>query len=102
MIWFAPRAYAGDEERAPATTVAGRRWGIVAIIGFVVLLLIVLIGMILLAIALGVLGFADLIGLEILGGIVAILGASLVFAVVAGYVADALVGVALGQHRHAQ
>ena len=32
---------------------------------------------------------------SILGGIVAILGASLAFAVVAGYVADALVGVAL-------
>ena len=86
----------GDEERAPATTVAGRRLGdrrdhrlrrasldradrddpardrVRACSDS-----------------------HDLIGMDILGGIVAILGASLVFAVVAGYVADALVGVAL-------
>ena len=70
-------------------------WGIVAILGFVVLLIVVLIAMILLAIVFGLLGFSDLVGIDILGGIVAILGASLVFAVVAGYVADALVGVVL-------
>ena len=51
--------------------------------------------MILLAIAFGLLGFSDLVGLGILGGVVAILGASLAFAVVAGYLADALVGVTL-------
>jgi hypothetical protein len=51
--------------------------------------------MILLAIVFGLLGFSDLIGIDILGGTVAILGASLAFALVAGYVADALVGVVL-------
>jgi hypothetical protein len=70
-------------------------WGIVAIVGFVVLLVVLLIAMILLAIAFGLLGFSDLVGIDILAGTVAILGASLVFAVVAGYVADALVGVVL-------
>ena len=70
-------------------------WGIVAICGFVVLLLVVLVAMILLAIVLGLLGFAYLVGIDIIGGIVAILGASLAFAVAAGFVADALVGVAL-------
>jgi hypothetical protein len=42
-----------------------------------------------------ILGFSDLVGIDILGGIVAIVGASLAFAVVTGYVTDALVGVAL-------
>jgi hypothetical protein len=70
-------------------------WGIIAFIGFFVFLIVVLLAMILLAIAFGVLGFSDLIGLDILGGIVAILGASLAFSVVAGYLADALVGAAL-------
>ena len=70
-------------------------WGIVAICGFFVILLVVLIAMILLAIVLGLLGFADLVGIDIIGGIVGILGATLAFVVVAGYVADALVGVAL-------
>ena len=59
------------------------------------LLILVLIAMILLAVAFGLLGFSDLVGIDILGGTVAIVGASLVFTIAAGYVADALVGVAL-------
>ena len=95
LIWFAPRAYARMKTALQQRPLPAAGWGIVAIIGFVVLLIIVLIAMILLAIAFGLLGFSDLVGIGILGGIVAILGASLAFAVVAGYVADALVGVAL-------
>jgi cytoskeletal protein CcmA (bactofilin family) len=95
LIWFAPRAYARMKAALQERPLPAAGWGIVAILGFVVLLIVVLIAMILLAIALGLLGFSDLVGIDILGGIVAILGASLVFAVVAGYVADALVGVVL-------
>ena len=95
LIWFAPRAYAAMKAGLQQRPLPAAGWGIVAILGFVVLLLLVLIAMILSAIAFGLLGFNDLIGIDILGGIVAILGASLVFVVVAGYVADALVGVAL-------
>ena len=95
LIWFAPRAYAAMKTALQQRPLPSAGWGIVAICGFVVLLIVVLIVMILLAIAFGLLGFSDLVGIDILGGIVAILGASLAFAVVAGYVADALVGVAL-------
>jgi cytoskeletal protein CcmA (bactofilin family) len=95
MIWFAPRAYATMKATLQQRPLPSAGWGVVAFCGFVVLLIIVLIVMILLAIAFGLLGFSDLVGIDVLGGIVAILGASLVFSVVAGYVADALVGVAL-------
>ena len=95
LIWFAPRAYAAMKTALRQRPLPSAGWGIVAICGFVVLLIVVLIVMILFAIAFGLLGFSDLVGIDILGGIVAILGASLAFAVVAGYVADALVGVAL-------
>jgi len=95
LIWFAPSAYAAMKSTLQHRPLPAAGWGIVGIIGFIALIVIVLIGMILLAIAFGLLGFNDLLGLDILGGIVAILGASLAFAVVAGYVADALVGVAL-------
>ena len=95
LIWFAPRAYAAMKTALRQRPLPSVGWGIVAICGFVVLLIVVLIVMILFAIAFGLLGFSDLVGIDILGGIVAILGASLAFAVVAGYVADALVGVAL-------
>jgi cytoskeletal protein CcmA (bactofilin family) len=95
LIWFAPRAYAAMKTALQQRPLPAAGWGFVAIIGFAVLLIVVLIAMILLAIAFGLLGFSDLVGIGILGGIVAILGASLAFAVVAGYVADALVGVVL-------
>jgi cytoskeletal protein CcmA (bactofilin family) len=95
LIWFAPRAYATMKETLQRRPLQATGWGIVALIGFVVLLIIVIIVMILLAIVFGLLGFADLVGIDILGGTVAILGGSLAFSVVAGYVADALVGAAL-------
>ena len=95
LIWFAPRAYAAMKASLRQRPVPSLGWGIVAICGFVVLLMVVLIVMLMLAIAFGLLGFLDLMGLGIAAGIVAMVGASLAFAVVAGYVADALVGVAL-------
>ncbi len=95
MIWFAPRPYAAMKTALRQRPLPAAGWGIVAILGYVALLIVVLIGMILLAFVFGLLGFSDLIGIDFLGGLVAILGASLVFAVVAGYVADALVGVVL-------
>jgi hypothetical protein len=95
LIWFAPRAYAAMKTALQQRPLPAAGWGIVAIIGFVVLLIVVLILMILLAIVFGLLGFSDLVGIDILGGTVAIVGASLAFAVVTGYVVDALVGAAL-------
>ena len=95
LIWFAPRAYATMKATLQQRPLPAAGWGVVAICGFVVLLIVVLIVMILLAIVFGLLGFIDLVGFDILGGTIAILGASLAFAVVAGYVADALVGVVL-------
>jgi cytoskeletal protein CcmA (bactofilin family) len=95
LIWFAPRAYAAMKTALQQRPLPATGWGIVAIVGFVGLLIVVLIAMILLAITFGLLGFSDLVGIDILGGIAAILAVSLVFAIVAGYVADALVGVVL-------
>ena len=95
LIWFAPRTYAATKTALQQRPLPSAGWGIVAIIGFIVLLIVALIVMILLAIVFGLLGFSDLVGIDILGGIIAIVGASLAFAVVTGYVTDALVGVAL-------
>src|SRR5687767_2500983 len=85
MIWFAPRAYAAMKAALQQRPLPAAGWGIVAILGFLVLLILVLILMILLAIVFGLLGFSDLVGIDILGGIIAIAGASLAFAVVTGY-----------------
>ncbi len=95
MIWLTPRAYAAIKTTLRQQPLPSAGWGIVGVLGFVVLLIVALIVVIVLAIVLGLLGFPDLVGIDIVGGIVAIVGASLAFAIVAGYVADALVGVAL-------
>ena len=95
LIWFAPRAYAGMKSALRERPLPSAGWGVVAVLGFIVFLIAVLIATILLAILFGLLGFADLVGIDILGGIITIFGASLAFSVVAGYVADALVGVVL-------
>ena len=95
LIWFAPRPYAAMKSALQQRPLPSAGWGIVAICGFVLLLIVVPVAMILLAITFGLLGFSDLVGIDILGGTIVILGASLAFAVIAGYIADALVGVAL-------
>lgn len=95
LIWLAPRAYEAVKETLRARPLAAAGWGIAGLIGFIVLLILIVIGMILLAILFGLLGFGDLVGLDILGGTVAMLGATLGFVVVSAYVADAIVGAAL-------
>lgn len=95
LIWFAPRTYAATKTALQQRPLPSAGWWIVAICAFVVLLIVALIVMILFAIVFGLLGFSDLVGIDILGGIIAIVGASLAFAIVTGYVADALAGVAV-------
>jgi cytoskeletal protein CcmA (bactofilin family) len=95
LIWFAPRPYSAMKTALRERPLPAAGWGIVAILGFIVFLIVTLIVVILLAIVFGLLGFADIVGIAILGGTLAILGASLLFSIAAGYVADALVGVAL-------
>ncbi|MFL5646163.1 MAG: polymer-forming cytoskeletal protein [Chloroflexota bacterium] len=95
LIWFAPRPYAAMKTALRERPLPAVGWGVVAIIGFIVFLILMLVAVILLAVVFGLLGFGDLVGIDLLGGTVAILGASLLFSIAAGYLADALVGVTL-------
>jgi hypothetical protein len=70
-------------------------WGVVGLVGYVVLLVGIVLAMIVLAIVFGLVGLDDLVGLDLLGGITAILGVTLAFVIVSGYLADAVVGAAL-------
>jgi hypothetical protein len=95
LIWLVPRLYTAATAAIRQRPLVAAGWGVVACVGYVVLLVIVVIAMILLAIAFGLLGFGDLVGISIVGGIVVIAAATLVFLVAAAYVADAIVGAAL-------
>lgn len=95
LLWLAPRAYASATSAIQQRPLPAAGWGLIGLLGYVVLLFVILLAMVLLAVVLGILGFGDLVGLEVLGGTVAILGTTLAFVVVSAYVADAIVGAAL-------
>ncbi len=95
LIWLAPRAYEAMKVAVQKRPLPALGWGIAAFFGFIALLILIVIAMILLAIFFGVLGFDDLVGLDIVGGVVAMLGVILGFVIVCSYVADAIVGAAL-------
>ena len=95
LIWLAPRAYEAMKVAVQKRPLPALGWGIAAFFGFIALLILIVIATILLAIFFGVLGFDDLVGLDIVGGIVAMLGVILGFVIVCSYVADAIVGAAL-------
>jgi hypothetical protein len=95
LIWFAPRAYATMKTAVQKRPLPSAGWGIAALFGFIALLILIMIAIILFAILFGVLGFDDLVGIDILGGIVAMLGVILGFVIVSAYIADAIVGAAV-------
>ena len=95
LIWFVPRGYAAMKAAIQRRPLPAAGWGILGLLGYLVALIVIVLAMVLLAILFGALGFGDLVGLDILGGIVAILGVTLAFVIACAYIADAIVGAAL-------
>jgi len=95
FLWLAPRAFAGTKEAIQRRPLPAAGWGLLGLLGYIVLMLVILLAMIVLAVAFGVIGLDALVGIDVVAGIVAILGTTLGFVVVAAYLADALVGAAL-------
>ncbi len=95
MLSLAPRLYAASKAAVQRRPLPAAGWGVVGLVGYVVLLVVIVLAMIVLAIVFGLAGLDDLVGLDVLGGITAILGVTLAFVIVSGYLADAVVGAAL-------
>lgn len=96
-LWLAPRAMRSVERRLRTEPLGAFVWGLFGIVGFVVALVVLAILGVLLAIAFGLLGFGDLVALDLLLGAIAAGALSVAFAVAIGYLADAIVGLALGR-----
>jgi cytoskeletal protein CcmA (bactofilin family) len=96
-LWLAPRAMATLERRLRTEPLGAFFWGLLGIAGFIAMLIVVLILMILLAIAFGSLGFDSLVALDVFGGLILLGAICVAFAFVAGFLADAIVGLALGR-----
>lgn len=93
----APRGMAAVERRLRKEPIGAFFWGILGIAAFVALLVVVTIVLILLAIAFGSLGFDSLVALDVFGGLIAIGAICVLFAFVAAYLVEAIVGLALGR-----
>jgi cytoskeletal protein CcmA (bactofilin family) len=93
-LWAAPRLFRRAETvlvREPATALG---WGLLSLVGWVVAIVLVAITVLVLAVILGLLGFGSLLTIAIAVGVVVFLGLIVAFAVLAGFVADAVVGFA--------
>jgi hypothetical protein len=96
-LWLAPRMFGAAEGQVRRRPLPSFGWGLAAVVAYIVLIVVIFVLMILLAIAFGSLGFDALVGIDVVGGIVLILGSTLTFLVVAGFVAQAVVGLALAR-----
>jgi len=96
-LWLFPRWFAAAEERARTEPLTAFLVGIASLIGYVVaVVVIVLVAAILLAVF-AALGFGGLAVVDIFGTLVAILAITLGYVIVAIFLSDAIVGLALAR-----
>jgi cytoskeletal protein CcmA (bactofilin family) len=96
-LWLVPRAMRGAEEsvrRRPLPAVLG---GFLTLVGYIVLLVVGIIVIVILAAAFGLVRLDALVAIEVIGGILALGAVTLAFVVAAAFLADAVVGLALGR-----
>jgi cytoskeletal protein CcmA (bactofilin family) len=96
-LWLIPRTIHGAEETLRDRTLLSFASGLVTCIGYVLGVILVVILMILLGIIFGLLTLGSLVAIEVFAGILLIFLASFTFFVAAAFLADALVGLALGR-----
>jgi hypothetical protein len=96
-LWLMPRAFGVAEAQVRERPLPSLGWGIGAVIGYVVVIVVICIVAILIAIVLGLLGFGALVGIDVFGAFVLVAGLTLAFIIAVGFLADAIVGLALAR-----
>ena len=96
-MWLVPRLFAGAEAEVRRRPLASFGWGFVALIGYIAVIIAIVLVMVVLGLLLGVLGFGTLLAIDIFGGIILICAVTLAFIIAAAFLADAIVGLALGR-----
>jgi hypothetical protein len=97
LLWLLPRAIGGSAETLRRRPWASLGIGALAMVGFVVLVVALLLVGILIAIGLGFLRMEDLVGFTIFGTATIITVATFVFFVAVAFAAQAIVGLFLGR-----
>jgi Na+-transporting NADH:ubiquinone oxidoreductase subunit NqrD len=96
-LWLVPRFFRAAEAEVRERPLPSLGWGIGAIVGYFVVVIVIGIVVILLAILLGLLGFGSLLGIDLFGGFVVISAITLAFIVASAFLADAVVGLAVAR-----
>src|SRR4029077_21093897 len=96
-LWLVPRAVYAAEETLRVRTLGSFVSGLLTIIGWIVGLILTIIVVIVLAIVFGLLTLGSLAAIETIAGILFIIVVTFVFIVAWTFLADALVGLALGR-----
>ncbi len=96
-LWLLPRAFRATEDVLRRRTLASLGFGVLALIGYLVAWILVIILIVLLAIALGLLTFGALATIEAVAGILALGVLTFIFVLIVAFIADALVGLAIGR-----
>ncbi len=97
LFWLWPRRFDAAEGEVRTRPLPALGWGVLACIGFVGALIVISIAAFVLALILAFLGFYGLIGLDLLGTIVALLGLTFAFILASAFLADAVVGLAIAR-----
>jgi hypothetical protein len=96
-LWLVPRAMRSAEGWVRERPLPSLGWGFVAFVLYFVLIILVVIASILLAIIFGALGFGSLVGIDIFGAFVVCSAITLALVIVAAFLADAIVGLAVAR-----
>ena len=96
-MWLIPRVVHGAEETLRVRTLQSFVSGLLTVIGYAVAVAVVIILTILLAIVFGLLTLGALAAIEAIAGILLLFALTFAFIVTAAFLADVLVGLAIGR-----
>ena len=96
-LWLMPRGLRAAAEAVRRRPLPALGSGLLIVVGYVVLLLALLVVMVLLAITFGLLTFGSLVAVDVVAWLLASGGLTFVFLIAVAFLADAIVGLALGR-----
>jgi hypothetical protein len=96
-LWLWPRAMRAAESAVRERPLPALGIGLVSLIGYFIAIVAIVVVAFVLAVALAALGFGALLGIDLFAAFVAAAGLTLAFVLTVGFLADAIVGLALAR-----
>ena len=97
MLWWLPRGMAGADRVLRERPLLALGGGLLALVGYVVLVVVAIIAMVVLALLFGLLRIGSLVAIEIVAGTLGITVVTFAFVLACAFLVDALVGLSLAR-----